>query len=273
MTSRQALCALCLSEAPLRRSHLIPKALFRMCRLDTAANPNPVVIGEKRPHLTSYQPVRSLLCALCEQRLSSNGETYVVGGCYSPDGSFPIRDTLRSSIPHAMVGRDPFYYGTQIRDLDVEALRFFAASVFWRASVTTWSVPAGGPLKNTLAKYDEPFRRFLLQKSPFPASARLQAWVSSEDDPPRMVSFPRAQRRAGHHFHDFYIPGLHFILVVGGMLPAEIRSAYKVRPDELPIFVTNSRSGGFFQQIVKELRRTTTDEYQRLIAKAREKAA
>lgn len=272
MTSRQTLCALCLGEVPLRRSHLIPRALFRMCRLDSAANPNPVVMGEKRPYLTSHQPVRRLLCAKCEQRLSSGGETYVVGGCYRPDGSFAIRHTLRSSIPHATVGGDPFYYGTHVRDLDVHALRFFAASVFWRASVTTWPVSGGGPVKNTLGKYEEPFRRFLLQQSPFPASARLLAWVSSEDDPPRMVSFPRAQRRAGHHSHDFYIPGLHFILVVGGVLPAEIRSAYKVRTDELPIFVANARSGGFFQQIVKEIRRTTPDEYQRLIAKARGKA-
>lgn len=271
MTSRQDLCALCLGETSLRRSHLIPKALFRMCRLDSAANPNPVVVGGKRPHLTSYQPVRSLLCAKCEQRLSSGGETYVVGGCYRPDGSFLIRDILRSSIPHATVGGDPFYYGTRVPGLDVEAMRFFVASVFWHASVTTWSVPAGGPLRNTLGKYDESFRRFLLQQSRFPASARLLAWISSEDDPPRMVSFPRAQRRAGYHSHDFYIPGLHFFLVLGGVLPAEIRSAYKVRSDELPIFVTNTRSAGLFQQISKELRRTP-DEYQRLVAKARGKA-
>jgi len=271
MTSIQTLCALCLGEAPLRRSHLIPKALFRMCRSDTAVNPNPVVTGGKQPHLTSCQPVRSLLCATCEQGLSSGGETYVVGGCYRPDASFPIRATLRSSIPHAAVGGDPFYYGTRVRDLNVEALRFFAASVFWRASVTPWSVPGGGPLRNTLGTYEESFRRFLLQQSPFPASARLLAWVSSEDDPPRMVSFPRVQRRAGHHCHDFYIPGLHFILVVGGVLPAEIRSAYKVRSDELPIFVTNTRSAGLFQQISKELRRTP-DKYQRLVAKARGKA-
>lgn len=264
MTSKT--CALCGSATPLRRSHLLPKALYRMCR-STRANPNPVAMGTKRAHLTSYQAASELLCATCEQRFSRLGETYVVGGCYRPNGHFMIRDAVLASEPEAIVTGWPFYRATSISTLDTEALRFFAASVFWRASVARWMVPALEPLRNSLGKYEKAFTEFLLGHSQFPAAARLLLWISSELDPPRMLTFPRVQRGSGHHSHDFYIPGLHFFLVVGGRLPTEIATPFKVRHDEVPIFLMNSRVDGAFSTLAQEWRRRP-GEYKTLFAKA-----
>src|SRR5213593_1701525 len=125
-------CALCHERRPRLRSHLMPHALYRMCRKPTVANPNPVALGGHRPKITSQQAVLHLLCSECEQLLSRRGEKYVVGGCSRPDGTFPIRENLLKLEPHGQSGGQPYYCGTQVPRIDSDALRFFATSVFWR---------------------------------------------------------------------------------------------------------------------------------------------
>src|SRR5262245_42579217 len=97
-----SLCALCRQSRPLLRSHLMPKALYRMCRSTMAIDPNPIALGEQRPRTTSQQATRELLCSECEGLLSASGERYVVGGCRRPGGSFAIRDILMQAEPHAV---------------------------------------------------------------------------------------------------------------------------------------------------------------------------
>ena len=63
------------------------------------------------------------------------------------------------------------------------------------------------------------------------------------------------------------IPGLHFFLIVGGRLPAEIATPFKARYDEVPIFLMNSRVDGAFSAVAGEWRRNTS-EYKALLEKA-----
>lgn len=246
-------CALCGGSDPLRRSHLLPKALYRMCR-STRANPNPVATGTGRAYLTSAQATTKLLCDSCEQRLSRLGETYVVGGCYRPNAKFLIRDVVSAAEPEGIVRGQPYYHATRLSGLNVDALRFLAASVFWRASAARWVAPAQDPFQNALGRYESAFRQFLLGEATFPTAARLMISMSCETDPPLMLTFPRVQRGFGYHSHDFYIPGLHFFLVIGNRLPLEIATPFKNRYDEIPIFSVNSRVDGAFSVLAREWR-------------------
>jgi hypothetical protein len=66
--------------------------------------------------------------------------------------------------------------------------------------------------------YQEQFRLFLLGKQQFPDSARIFVHVSLEQQPDLTVVFPctRPGRTHGAHCHKFYIPGILFILFLGG---------------------------------------------------------
>jgi hypothetical protein len=82
-----------------------------------------------------------------------------------------------------------------------------------------------------------------------------------------MLTFPRVQRGSGYHSHDFYIPGLHFFLIVGGRLPGEISTLFKGRYDDLPIFLMDSRADGAFSVVAREWRRSAST-FKALLAKA-----
>ncbi len=268
MTTERA-CALCLKVSPLRSSHFLPKALYRLCRSPALANPNPVAVGEDRSHQTSRQAAQSLLCGDCEQSLSAGGERYVIGNCYRPNSSFPIRETvLRAKPDHHEYGQS-FFFGTHVADLDLASLKFFAASVFWRASVVGWSIPPSVSLRNYLGEgYQEEFRRYLHSEQAFPQNARLLLWVSVEHDPPMMVSFPEMYKRHGFHAHSFYIPGLHFWLLVGALLPKEMTPLFRDRVGEVPVFTCNSRQEGIFPRFASDARHRER-EFTDLIRKAK----
>ena len=93
-------------------------------------------------------------------------------------------------------------------------------------------------------------------------------YVAAEDDVPRMFVFPERKRQAGYHAHHFYIPGLAFLLIVGGVLPDEIADAYRSRRDELPIFFTNWRAGTLHERITREMKRNETG-LRAIVAKAK----
>jgi len=67
-------CGLCLSEAELQDSHLLPKALFKIisaaARAEGATNPHPVLVTPEIAIQTSAQVTDHFLCADCEDRLN-----------------------------------------------------------------------------------------------------------------------------------------------------------------------------------------------------------
>jgi hypothetical protein len=53
----------------------------------------------------------------------------------------------------------------------VEAISYFAASMFWRASVHDWNNRADEPIQ--LGPYEEQFRKYLMEESDFPVDCAL----------------------------------------------------------------------------------------------------
>ena len=137
---QQGICKLCLRERQLQASHLIPRALYKKARgTGKTGNQDPTVVTLDRRWQSSFQPKDYVLCRQCEARFSEHGEHYTMGLVSQQDGTFPLLDML-SNAPRRLPGPARTIY--TIKDtpnIDRERLAYFAMSVFWRASVHTWS--------------------------------------------------------------------------------------------------------------------------------------
>jgi len=213
-------CGLCQEMRVLQESHLLPAALYKLARDPSRTNPNPVMITRGRAFTTSHQIADRFLCGECEERFSNGGERYVLGQCARPSGDFKVRELLEKAIPFC---EDP-----QFRVFDVAGLLglrtdeylCFAASVFWRASARAWS-PAGTsrerfPLGDA---YQEQFRLYLLGRAGSPGNGRLLVHIWSDKATDFTTIAPCTSRVDGERRHKFCIPGITFILFLGGQVP------------------------------------------------------
>lgn len=127
-------CKLCLKKKPLRQSHLLGRAFYKMCK---EAGSDPVVMTPKIILPTSRQVKEYLLCEDCEQLFNSKGEEYVSTLVY--DGTdFPLLERMNVSMT---IKEEPnlLVYSASAMGLDYDKLAYFALSVFWRSSVREWT--------------------------------------------------------------------------------------------------------------------------------------
>ena len=139
--------------------------------------------------------------------------------CYRGHGVFRLREILRESPP---VVQDPemlVYSASELPPIDVGQLVYFCSSVFWRASVTGWSLfgEKFDPI-NLGKKYQEELRRYLLGKNDFPDTATVSIFVSQLNKPLLTFSFPESFRSNSRHTHQMHIPGITFVLTMGKAL-------------------------------------------------------
>ncbi|WP_148712929.1 hypothetical protein [Corallococcus sp. AB030] len=159
-----------------------------------------------------------MLCRECEERIGK-AEDYVSSVSLQSDGSFPAYgDTVL--IP---MGLDPDWELGNASALDCEAIAYFAASIVWRASVSTlYSKISLG------SKYESKFRDYLLGKAPFPKEARLLVEFIRPANLPRIdrvVVMPEVQREDTSHLYQFCIFGMRFRLLVGRLVPSVFNHA------------------------------------------------
>jgi hypothetical protein len=126
------------------------------------------------------------------------------------------------------------YAGAEVDGLDMDKISYFGASVFWRASVGTWSI--AGKKRRLIdlgERYAEQLRAFLAGEAEFPRAMVLWAAVCRTAEPPPVISFPTGEIVGdgfkSYHRHTFNIPGLSFMLFVGNRLPDQIRELCMVR--------------------------------------------
>ena len=217
-------CGLCHEVHPLCRSHLLPRAFYRLLRSEYLPNPNPHFLADSLERNVPHQVKDYLLCEQCEQMFRKNGEDWITQHCYRGNGVFRLLSYLEASTPVKTVTHMFAYDATLIRDVDIDCLTYFAASVVWRGAARNWHLGRRIFMATTLGKrYRELFRLYLLGLAPFPYDAVLVVIVSRKPNPILAVQFPEVSRQDESHHHWFHIPGIAFHLFVGRAVPASLR--------------------------------------------------
>jgi len=195
----------------------MPRGVYKALREPHSAVRHPVLITASTTLQTSAQVHDYLLCKTCEIRFAQNGEDWVMKNGPHRNGRFPLREALlrspiKSTIPTGDIYKQPFDPA-----FELEKLIYFAASVFWRASVHHWNpgqnLTTRAPL---ICEIQERLRLFLLHADGFPTEAVLLISVTASKPlahcilPTPMV---RASQAATANGHGFAIPGLQFRLL------------------------------------------------------------
>lgn len=140
-------CALCLREAELRRSHVIPEFLYETLYDEK----HRVQVLSTIPKQGSWREQKGLreklLCDACEQKFSI-WERYA---SLILKGGIPLTVRQESNIVH-------------ISGLDYEKFKLFQLSVLWRAGISSLKFFE----KVRLGKHTEELRRLLLAGNPGP---------------------------------------------------------------------------------------------------------
>jgi len=252
-------CKMCLrAGVELQNSHFLPAAAYRQTQDHSSpGNPNPWLLTESGAVQTSIQQTAPLLCADCELRLSRNGEDWLFRNGPRRNGRFRLRDTLDARKPD-LVGPPPrrvkLYYAAGIPEINVSAIAYFAASMFWKASVHPWKDDGGYSLK--LGPWEEEFRRYLMEEAEFPRHATLMVAIRQSSETDRMMYAPVGKRMQTIHVHKFPIPGFAFSLAVSKQLPSFFHNTCFVRSPGNPLILSNDLEEGILQDAQRILERS-----------------
>jgi hypothetical protein len=249
-------CRLCLQDSVvLQDSHILSKGLYRLLRSDkNTGNPNPWIITEDVEVQTSRQERAWLLCYDCEQRLAQNGETWMFRNGLRKDGTFPLLSNLAASagLSDSEV-HDRTYFASSIPKMNVNAIAYFAASIFWRASVHDWN---GSPGQVRLGPFEESFRLYLLGLSPFPATTALIVCIRAvHASTSGLCRLPATKRFDGLHTHTFPMPGIAFTMFVSRNLTPWHKGHCIVHGAGNPLIVSEKLESSLVEGAVKALSR------------------
>jgi len=217
-------CALCKEQRELLDSHLMAAAIYKHLREPTAANPNPAIMSKNVTRQTSWQVTGHVFCASCEHLLNVNGEDWVLENYYRNGKGFSLRQKIQEKSPLIQDGNLKVYACRDIESIEYLKLVYFAASIFWRASLQTWN--HDGKVKSFITlgrKYEEQFRRYLMGEAVFPDNAALIVWVSATPEPLLAANVPIGGKQEDYHIYRFSIPGLRFHLALGNGIPGLFR--------------------------------------------------
>jgi hypothetical protein len=232
-------CKLCLQNVErLEESHFLSAGIYRILRDDKEKNPNPWLLTRTTAVQTSRQMTARLLCRACEQRFSKYGETWVLGHCLRKDGSFPLASILAPIVPDVWSDTTAtrLYYASKIPEINISALTYFAASIFWRGSIHPWNDDASIPVR--LGPFQEQFRQYLMGLQAFPKDCSLWVVVREGKEINRLTYAPIGKREGNFHVYKFPMPGLGFSLVVSKNIPQNYREKCFVHGPGNPIVVT-----------------------------------
>lgn len=248
-------CRLCLKDpAQLRNSHFFPGAAYRIMREFTIregrfTNPNPVRLTDVYAIQTSEQYTAHLLCHGCEQRLHVNGENWVLKHCWR-GRKFRLAHLLSGGNAVLASLEASVYHASQIPGVNISALTYFSASMFWRAAVHNWSGRAVEPAID-LGPYAEELRKYLNVNADFPPDCALLVTLPTRDsDPPKWMMHPFPKRTHGCHIYTMLFLGIGLSLVIGRQIPMNWREADFVRGPGNPIIVLSRFEELFARDLV-----------------------
>jgi hypothetical protein len=238
-------CALCKYVRELRESHFLPSAVYK--NMKVPGDTSQVILDRKRSRIEKKQIRTHLLCAECEDTFNKNGEAWVMGHGFHATGTFPLQNALKAAKPVAETDDGWAFSGVGVPDVRMDPLTYFAASVFWRASVHDWRCEEYR--LHFGDGYQEQFRQYLLGQASFPCNAALIIDVFDATErleigcqnllvvsPP---TFPYGGKVEGRYCkYEFDIPGVHFALFLGQRIPEAARRLCAVHSHERWIFLS-----------------------------------
>lgn len=184
---------------------------------------------------TSYHPTVDLLCAVCEGRFNRHGENTVIREVLRTGSIFRLRDKLLKATPVEHKSQEIVYW--DIPEADLLAHKYFAASVFWRASVGRYRIATGQYTTDLLgSRYKEEFRRYLLGESDSPTNSIMMMTVFSDSALHPQVLWPADLNKGGFRLHFFVVPGVKFSMFLGGSIPSSMKGTVKQSPHGIVVF-------------------------------------
>lgn len=218
-------CALCKLESDLIDSHLIPKSAYKHLRgLPENGGGSPIRIdgGQSSAYQSDSQITQYLLCKLCEDLFSKNGER-IVGQLWGTRSGFPLLQLVLSQEVRGSDQGFSLHDHSGIDQKHIDGLMYFALSIFWRAHVWDWSGKTN-PYKKALGEtYERKIRGFLLGREPL-GDVLLMANVNTNSELNSFARLPQAYRRDGTTHHCFSLLGIEFSLFLGGSISREQRA-------------------------------------------------
>jgi len=124
------------------------------------------------------------------------------------------------------------YYAFKIPEINISALAYFAASMFWRGSINRWN--DDGSISVSLGPFQEQLRQYLMGLLAFPQDCSLSVVVREGKEIDRLTYAPIGKRKGNFHVYKFPIPGLGFSLVVSKDTPQNYREQCFVHGPETP---------------------------------------
>ena len=250
-----------MQDRVLRKSHLMPKSLYRALRNARPESSTGLVFSSMEQGSSVYtdnQVVTPFLCDTCEGLLSSGGEQTVCRECHRGHGRFILRDKVRKATATIAVGDERWLNPIrESADLNSEAYLYFGASVIWRASAGKWPDSIGRTRGALGEKYQEELRRFLLGEIDFPSKIYLAVFVDGDEDIIPILTFPTHKRYSGHYGHVFYIPGVKFSFIVGSVTGG-IGRAFKQERTEILFAECSFRRSKDYQALAANSRTAVT---------------
>jgi hypothetical protein len=233
-------CKLCLQKRPLCQSHLIPRAVYNICRARKAANPNPLLVTHKFAMQTSRQLKVPLLCLECEQLLRARGEDWTIPELARLNQQFLLFEKLKAAQPAFVQPDFVAYFLEAVPTIHVPELVHFAMGIFWKASTHSWAKGRRKPWADLGELPRESIRRFILGETEFPDQMALSLTILP---PPKALiafNYPYATKGPDPTFH-LYVSGINCTLWIGCNVPENVAVTSIHRPPHLLLVVDNVR--------------------------------
>lgn len=249
-------CKMCLAEeVRLVGSHFLSQGIYKALRITTAhGNSDPVMMTPKEIKQTSAQHTAHLLCSPCEGRIGRNGEDWVMRNGLKNNGKFKLLTALHRHPFKLDASRTAaIYRAATMPEVKVSALTYFAASIFWRASIHPWKSDGTRPVP--LGPYEDPLRLYLLGEADFPEEMTLSVVVRVPSQISHFTYEPVGEWRGPLLVAKFPMPGLAFGISAGPKIPEPMRRLCFVRGDGNPLALTAELEKHIFEDGKKMLER------------------
>jgi hypothetical protein len=223
-------CRLCLETRALCDSHLFAAGFYTILREGEQGEP-PVVITQGAAFQSDQQARGHVLCAGCEQRFNREGEDWLIEHAWRGPDRFPLRRLLESQP--RLIDRPGFQCYDAGTAIDTGKIAYFALSLLWRAGEPGWRLGRVKVPPLILGPYSETLRRFLVGETPlFPREVVIVTSVSSSDAERynRLMLPPGPPTKTrDYHQHQFAVPGVAFFVLVGRLIPDQMRDVCTTR--------------------------------------------